>query len=67
MVRFKVGLFEKDLAGRFYISISQVSKIFTTFVNVMRLELKQMHSSMPTQEEVRNVCLNHSLNNQPYK
>ena len=52
MVRCKVGLFEDDLADRFDIAVSQVSKIFTTHINLVRRALQQLFP-MPTQAEVR--------------
>ena len=48
----KVGLFEKDLAGRFGISMPQVSKIFTTHVNIIRRKLQHI-MPMPSQAEVK--------------
>ena len=42
MVRLKVGLFQKDLAQRFGIAESIVSRLFTSWVNLMYVELEQL-------------------------
>ena len=42
MMRLKVGLFQKDLAHRFGISEATVSRLFTSWVNLMYLELKDL-------------------------
>ncbi|XP_035697983.1 uncharacterized protein LOC118430999 [Branchiostoma floridae] len=52
MVRLRVGLFHKDLAIRFGLSESTVSRIISTWINFLYLELPQMHP-FPSQSEVR--------------
>ena len=42
MMRLKVGLFQKDLAHRFGISEATVSRLFTSWINLMYLELKDL-------------------------
>ena len=42
MMRLKVGLFQKDLAYRFGISEATVSRLFTSWINLMYLELKDL-------------------------
>ena len=42
MMRLKVGFFLKDLAYRFGISEATVSWIFTSWINFMYLELKNL-------------------------
>ena len=52
LMRLKVGLFIDDLAGRFGISSSQVSKIFTTRICFLYHELPLLFKP-PSQEVVR--------------
>lgn len=40
MMRLKVGLLQQDLAHRFGLAESTVSRIFTTWINIMFIELK---------------------------
>ena len=40
MMRLKVGLFQKDLVHRFGISETTVSRLFTSWINLIYLELK---------------------------
>ena len=47
----KLGLFEQDLADRFGISQSIVSRIFTTWNNLLYLQAKTFHSGLQ-----RNLC-----------
>ena len=42
MMRLKVGLFQKDLAHRFGISEATVSRLFTSWINLMYLERHNM-------------------------
>lgn len=51
-MRLKVGLFVQDLADRFGISTSLVSRICITWINLLYFELKDMFP-FPTQELVR--------------
>ncbi|XP_019616711.1 PREDICTED: uncharacterized protein LOC109464218 [Branchiostoma belcheri] len=52
LVRLKVGLFHKDLAIRFNLSESTVSRIVTTWINFLYLELPLMFP-FPTQADIR--------------
>ncbi|XP_065054824.1 uncharacterized protein LOC135683491 [Rhopilema esculentum] len=56
LMRLKVGLFIDDLAGRFGISSSQVSKIFTTWICFLYHELPLLFKP-PSQEVVRQAML----------
>ncbi|CAC5418387.1 unnamed protein product [Mytilus coruscus] len=51
LIRLKVGLFVRDLAERFEISQSQFSKIFTTWINFLNVELPSIFP-FPSQEKV---------------
>ena len=42
LVRLRLGLFEQDLAYRFGISQSTVSRIFNTWINFLFLQFKQI-------------------------
>ena len=42
LVRLRLGLFEKDLAERFGISVSTVSRICITWINFLYLKLKEL-------------------------
>ena len=42
MMRLKVGLFQKDLAHRFGMSEATISRVFTSWINLMYLELKDL-------------------------
>ena len=42
LVRLRLGLFEQDIAYRFGISQSTVSRIFSTWINLLYLQLKQI-------------------------
>lgn len=52
LVRLKVGLFVRDIADRFGISVASFSKIFCTWINFLYLELHQLFP-FPSQEAVR--------------
>jgi len=52
LMRLKAGLFVQDLADRFGISTSLVSRICITWINLLYFELKDMFP-FPTQELVR--------------
>lgn len=52
LMRLKAGLFVQDLADRFGISISLVSRICITWINLLYFELKDIFP-FPTQELVR--------------
>ncbi|XP_078665089.1 LOW QUALITY PROTEIN: uncharacterized protein LOC144907664 [Branchiostoma floridae x Branchiostoma belcheri] len=52
MVRLKVGLFTKDLAIRFGISESTVSRVFTTWINFLSHEIPLLFPT-PSQARVR--------------
>ncbi|XP_045200154.2 uncharacterized protein LOC123554226 isoform X2 [Mercenaria mercenaria] len=52
LIRLKVGLFVKDIADRFEISVSQFSKIFTTWINFLHHELPLLFP-FPSQEKIR--------------
>jgi hypothetical protein len=52
LTRLKVGLFVKDLADRFGISMGQFSKIFCTWINFLYFELYQLFP-FPSQYAVR--------------
>ena len=39
MMKLRLGLFNKDIAMRFGISVSTVSKIFMTWINLMYIRL----------------------------
>ncbi|XP_031572729.1 uncharacterized protein LOC116306777 [Actinia tenebrosa] len=51
LVRLKIGLFVRDLSDRFGISQGHFSKIFSTWVNFLFLELRQLFP-FPTQANV---------------
>ena len=62
MVRLKVGLLQKDLAQRFAIAESTVSRVFTSWINLMYIELKDLcempeHSSSESAKQFRNFPL----------
>ena len=42
LIRLRLGLLEQDLADRFGISTSSVSRIFTTWINFLYLRLKDL-------------------------
>ena len=42
LVRLRLGLLEQDLAYRFHISQSTVSRIFSTWINLLYLQFKQI-------------------------
>ena len=52
MVRLRLGLLEQDIAYRFGISQSTVSRIFTTWINFMYLQFKEI-PLWPPQEYIR--------------
>lgn len=52
LMRLKAGLFVQDLADRFGVSTSLVSRIFITWINLLYLELKDLFP-FPSQELVR--------------
>ena len=52
LMRLKAGLFVQDLADRFGISISSVSRIYITWINFLYYELKDLFP-FPSQELVR--------------
>lgn len=52
LIRLKAGLFVQDIADRFGISISQVSRICITWINMLYFELKSLFP-FPSQELVR--------------
>lgn len=52
LIRLKVGLFVKDIANRFGISMGHFSKIFCTWINFLYFELKLIFP-FPTQQQVR--------------
>ena len=52
LIRLKVGLFVKDIADRFGISLGQFSRIFCTWINFLYQEL-QIVFPFPSQEQVR--------------
>ena len=52
LVRLRVGLFVRDIADRFGISVAHFSKIFCTWINFLYLELQQLFP-FPSQEAVR--------------
>ena len=52
MVRLRLGLLEQDIAYRFSISQSTVSRIFTTWINFMYLQFKRI-PLWPPQEYIR--------------
>ena len=52
LMRLKAGLFVQDLADRFGISISLVSRICITWINLLYFELKDIFP-FPTQELIR--------------
>ena len=52
LMRLKAGLFVQDLADRFGISISSVSRICITWINFLYYELKDLFP-FPSQELVR--------------
>lgn len=65
LVRSRLGLFEMDLADRFGISQSTVSRIFLTWINLLYLQLKQIPiwppkslivSNMPTTFKEKYPC-----------
>ncbi|XP_003386507.1 PREDICTED: uncharacterized protein LOC100637207 [Amphimedon queenslandica] len=49
LVRLRLGLFEEDLADRFNISCSTVSRIFTTWINFLNLKFKEIPLWPPRQ------------------
>lgn len=52
LVRLRVGLFVRDIADRFGISVANFSKIFCTWINFLYLELQHLFP-FPSQETVR--------------
>ena len=52
LVMLKVGLFVRDIADRFGISVASFSKIFCTWINFLYLEFHQLFP-FPSQEAVR--------------
>ena len=52
LVRLKVGLFVRDIADRFGISVASLSKIFCTWINFLCPELHQLFP-FPSKEAVR--------------
>ena len=52
LMRLKVGLFIEDLADRFQVSTSLVSKTFTTWINVLYCELPLLFP-FPSQQLIR--------------
>ncbi|XP_078589448.1 uncharacterized protein LOC144869803 isoform X1 [Branchiostoma floridae x Branchiostoma japonicum] len=52
MVRLRVGLFTKDLALRFEISESTVSRVFTTWINFLSREIPLLFPT-PSQSRIR--------------
>ncbi|XP_068712765.1 uncharacterized protein [Montipora foliosa] len=42
MIRLKVGLFQKDLAHRFGMSEATISRVFTSWINLMYIELNDL-------------------------
>ena len=42
MVRLRLGLNVEDLADRFYVSSSTISRIFTTWINLMYVKFKEL-------------------------
>ena len=42
MIRLKMGLFQKDLALRFGLSEATTSRVFTSWINLMYIELKDL-------------------------
>ena len=52
MVRLRLGLLEQDIAYRFNISQSTVSRIFTTWINFLYLQFKSI-PLWPLQEYIR--------------
>lgn len=42
LVRLRLGLLEQDVADRFEVSCSTVSRIFTTWINFLYLKLKDI-------------------------
>ena len=51
LVRFRLGLFERDLGDRFGISLSTVSRICITWINFLYIKLKEI-PMWPKQESV---------------
>ena len=52
LMRLKVGLFVNDISSRLQISSSQFSRIFTTWIRLLRLELQSL-CNFPSRFEVR--------------
>ena len=63
LMRLKAGLFVQDLADRFGISTSLVSRICITWINLLYVELKDLFP-FPAQELVARICRKSLLNMQ---
>ncbi|CAG2235089.1 unnamed protein product [Mytilus edulis] len=59
MVRLKVGLLVEDLAIRFSISVGLVSQIFSSWINLMYVDLKEL-CELPS-KEVLNENQSHAM------
>ena len=53
LIRLRLGLFEKDLATRFRVSVSTVSDIFRTWIRFMRYELQPRCILWPSKEQIK--------------
>lgn len=51
-MKLRLGLFEKDLAERFRISVSTVSDIYRTWVKFMRVELEPICINWPSKDQL---------------
>ena len=66
LVRLHLGLLEQDIRYRFGVSQSRVSRVFTTWINFMYLQFKQI-PIWPPQEFVQAycTCVTYSSSNTP--
>lgn len=53
LLRLRLGLFERDLAERFGVSVSTVSDIFRTWIKFMKHELQPLCIVWPTKEQLK--------------
>lgn len=53
LLRLRLGLFEKDLANRFTVSVSRLSDILRSWIRFMKSELQPRCISWPCKEQIK--------------
>ena len=53
LLRLRLGLLERDLAGRFRVSVSSVSDIVRTWIKFMKLGLYPLCIVWPSKEQLK--------------